>query len=226
MIDKPSGAYYSDGLNAERLRRCYEIAPPRVQRYFRAEIDFVLRRIRPANQVLELGCGYGRAIEPLIGVADRVVGIDTSVDSLILGAETIDQCCLAAMDAGELGFSDGSFDVVFCIQNGISAFGIDRSLLIDEAIRVTRTGGTVLFSSYSHRFWPERLEWFRIQAAHGLLGEIDEDATGDGVIVCKDGFRAETVGSGHFESLAASTGFPFEIVEIDESSVFCVMTRA
>jgi 2-polyprenyl-6-hydroxyphenyl methylase/3-demethylubiquinone-9 3-methyltransferase len=226
MIDKPSGAYYSDGLNAERLRRCYEIAPPRVQRYLRAEIDFVLACIRPADQVLELGCGYGRAIEHMIGVADRVVGIDTSVDSLIMGAETIECRGLAAMDAGNLGFVDGSFDVVFCIQNGISAFGIDRSLVIDEAIRVTRPGGTVLFSSYSNRFWPERMKWFRIQAAHGLLGDIDEDATGDGVIVCKDGFRAETVGSGQFERLAASTRYPFEVVEVDESSLFCVITRA
>jgi 2-polyprenyl-6-hydroxyphenyl methylase/3-demethylubiquinone-9 3-methyltransferase len=226
MIDKPSGAYYSDGLNAERLRRCYEVAPPRVQRYLSAEIDFVLRRIRPADRVLELGCGYGRALEPLIGVADRVFGIDTSVDSLVMGAETINRCSLAAMDAGDLGFVDSSFDIVFCIQNGISAFGIDRLRLIDEAIRVTKPGGSVAFSSYSHRFWPERLEWFRIQAAHGLLGEIDEDATGDGVIVCKDGFRAETVGFGQFERLAASTGFPFEIVEVDESSVFCVITPA
>ena len=40
MSDKPSGAYYSDRLNAERLRRCYEVAPPRVQRYLEAEIGF------------------------------------------------------------------------------------------------------------------------------------------------------------------------------------------
>ncbi len=52
--------YYSTHLAAERLRRCYEIAPTRVRRYLRAEIDFVLSRSGPAADVLELGCGYGR----------------------------------------------------------------------------------------------------------------------------------------------------------------------
>jgi 2-polyprenyl-6-hydroxyphenyl methylase/3-demethylubiquinone-9 3-methyltransferase len=226
MSDKPSGAYYSDRLNAERLRRCYEVVPPRVRQYLDAEIDFLLQHVGPAHRVLELGCGYGRALEPLIGRADRVVGIDASGHSVELGAATFGECHFAVMDAGDLGFVDQAFDVVFCIQNGISAFGVDRPRLIGEAVRVAARGGKVLFSSYSDRFWPERLEWFRIQAAHRLLGEIDEDATGDGVIVCKDGFRAETVGSDQFERLAGLTGSPFEIVEVDRSSLFCVISPA
>ena len=112
MTDKPSGAYYSEGLSAEKLRRCYEIAPPRVQRYLEAEIEFVRRRIRPGDRVLELGCGYGRALEPLIGVADRVFGIDTSVDSVVMCAGTFGDCSLAVMDAGDLGFVDRAFDIV------------------------------------------------------------------------------------------------------------------
>ena len=52
------------------------------------------------------------------------------------------------MDAAALGFRDRVFDVVVCIQNGISAFKVDRRALIAEAIRVTRPGGSVLFSSY------------------------------------------------------------------------------
>jgi len=38
-------SYYSDHLSAERLRRCYEIAPLRVQQYFEAEIQHVLARV-------------------------------------------------------------------------------------------------------------------------------------------------------------------------------------
>jgi len=226
MSDKPSGAYYSDRLNAERLRRCYEVAPPRVQRYLEAEIGFILHHVGLAHRVLELGCGYGRALEPLTGRAGRVVGIDASVRSVELGAAAFGECHFAAMDAGDLGFVDQAFDVVFCIQNGLSAFGIDRPRLIGEAMRVAARGGKVLFSSYSDRFWPQRLEWFRIQAAHRLLGEIDEDATGDGVIVCKDGFRAETIGPDQFERLAGASGCPFEIVEVDGSSLFCVISPA
>jgi len=86
---------------------------------------------------------------------------------------------------------------------------------------VTRSAGVVLFSSYSDRFWEERLKWFEIQAEHGLIGEIDYRATSNGVIVCNDGFRATTADAGCFRSLAAVLGFVPNIIEVDGSSLFC-----
>jgi len=111
--------------------------------------------------------------------------------------------------------------LTICIQNGISAFDEEQKKLFVEAVRVTRSGGTVLFSSYAERFWAERLRWFEIQAEHRLIGDIDYGLTGDGVIVCKDGFRATTVDSQGFMSLAAGLGLVPNIIEIDGSSLFC-----
>jgi 2-polyprenyl-6-hydroxyphenyl methylase/3-demethylubiquinone-9 3-methyltransferase len=65
------------------------------------------------------------------------------------------------------------------------------------------------------------LAWFQLQSAQGLLGEIDWAATGAGVIVCKDGFRASTVGPDEFRALAAGLGRRVEVEEVDGSSVFC-----
>ena len=223
---KLSGDYYSEHLSSERLRKCYEIAPPRVKQYLQAEVDFVLRYVEPDDRVLELGCGYGRAIATVAGRTKVTVGIDTSLNSLEMAATIISGCHYVVADAGRLALSGDSFDVVFCIQNGISAFGIDRSRLIDEAVRVTKPGGRVLFSSYSEGFWEDRFEWFRLQASHGLLGEIDESTTGDGVIVCGDGFRAETVARDEFVRLAAHAGVDAEIIEVDGSALFCVARKA
>jgi ubiquinone/menaquinone biosynthesis C-methylase UbiE len=220
--------YYSEKLSAERLRRVYDIAPPRVKQYLQAEIDFVLNHIRPGDRVLELGCGYGRVLEPLAHKAALTAGIDTSHQSLVMArnlTKPIAECCqLAEMDASRLGFRDNIFDVVVCIQNGISAFKVDQRQLIAEAVRVTRPGGKALFSSYSDKFWEHRLEWFELQAQHGLLGEIDYSATGDGVIVCKDGFRATTFKADEFARLAQIVDARCLIVEVDESSLFCVLT--
>jgi 2-polyprenyl-6-hydroxyphenyl methylase/3-demethylubiquinone-9 3-methyltransferase len=216
--------YYAQKLSAERLRVCYEIAPPRVKRYLEAEIDFVLTRIKPSDRVLELGCGYGRVLQKLAGKAKAVVGIDTSHASLQLALETVcrdPSCYLFDMNAAELGFLDRKFDVVICIQNGISAFRVEQRNLIEEAMRVTRSGGRALFSSYSERFWEDRLEWFRIQSDRGLIGEIDEDATGKGVIVCKDGFRASTVSPDDFIALTSDLDIAPKITEVDGSSIFC-----
>ena len=217
-------SYYSERLSAGRLRRCYEIAPPRVGRHLDAEIEHLAKLIRRSDTVLELGCGYGRVMEKLAGAAGMLLGIDTSWSSLQLGREFLSRfpnCRLLQMDAAALAFRDRMFDVVACIQNGISAFEVDQRALVAESIRVARPGGRVLFSSYSERFWKDRLEWFRLQSEHGLLGEIDPEATGDGVIVCKDGFKATTIGPDEFFSLTSGFDVHRRIEEVDESSIFC-----
>lgn len=114
--------YYTKELSGERLKLCYEIAPPRVKQYLEAEIEFVLGKIKLSDLVLELGCGYGRVIKKLVAKAETIVGIDTSQVSLRLAQATLGvtpSCHFFAMDAVELGFSDRQFDVVICIQNGI-----------------------------------------------------------------------------------------------------------
>lgn len=216
--------YYSEKLAAERLRRCYELAPEPVQRYLSAELDFIRQKAQPTFSLLELGCGYGRALKSLATSTASVVGIDTSLESLHLARwflKALPNCHLLAMSAVEMGFRAGQFDLVCCIQNGISAFHVDKRCLVEAAIEVTKPGGRVLFSSYSERFWEPRLEWFRIQAAHGLIGPIDEDATGDGVIACKDGFKAETVSRRDFACLTEGLGKRVAFTEVAESSLFC-----
>jgi len=216
--------YYSEKLSADRLRRCYEIAPPKVRRYLRAEIDHALTKIRPGATVLELGCGYGRILAGLAGRAWRIIGIDTSRASLAAGRENLvsfSNYALIQADAIRLPFPDRSFGVVVCLQNGISAFHVDPERLIEESVRVTKPGGTVLFSSYSNRFWSHRLAWFELQATEGLVGEIDYEKTGAGRIVCKDGFTAVTVGPAEFRRLTASLPAETAIYEIDDSSIFC-----
>ena len=216
--------YYSGRLSAERLRRCYEIAPPRIRQYLEAEINHVLQKIRPGDIVLELGCGYGRVMRLLCRKAGSVIGIDTSFSSLLLANQmlrNLPNTLLVQMDAVSLSFCDRTFDLVVCIQNGISAFHVDQEELIREAVRVIRKGGLILFSSYSGSFWRSRLEWFQLQSEAGLLGEIDYEQTGDGIIVCKDGFTASTVETDQFLSLTSGVNADTKIVEVDGSSLFC-----
>jgi SAM-dependent methyltransferase len=219
--------YYGEKLSAGRLERVYAIAPPRVRRYLEAEIDHVLAFVRPGDAVLELGCGYGRVLEPLARKAGIAFGIDTSFESLSLGNAApgrAGNCAFAQMDAVRLGFPDGSFDRVVCIQNGISAFHADTRALVRESVRVTRPGGLALFSSYSEAFWEHRLEWFVLQAEAGLVGPIDRERTRDGTIVCADGFTATTVSGRQFAAIAEELDLSARVVEIDSSSVFCEIT--
>ena len=157
--------YYSEKLAGIRLQKCYDIAPPRVKQYLEAEIQYVLSITNTGDCVLELGCGYGRVTYEIAGIARRVVGIDTAAESLELArslAGKNTQCEFLEMDATDIRFGDGEFDVVVCVQNGICAFGVDPLILVKEAVRVARPGGCVLFSSYSSKFWSHRLRWFEL----------------------------------------------------------------
>lgn len=215
--------YYAANLSGERLRRCYEIAPPRVKRYLRSEIEYVRGRLGPGDRVLELGCGYGRVALELARAAGSVVGIDTSRESLLMAgrlAQHEARCAFVEMDATDLRFDDREFDFVVCVQNGICAFGVDPVRLVTEALRVTRAGGSALFSTYSERFWAERLRWFEAQAAAGLLGAIDYQQTGGGTIVCVDGFRAGALTPDDLLDLGHTIGIEPRITEVDASSVF------
>ena len=216
--------YYSESLSAERLELCYRLAPPRVTQYLSAEVHHLVSLIPKGAAVLELGCGYGRVLERIAEVSSLACGIDISLDSLRLARIRLGSTAnvvIAESDASNPAFGAASFDVICCIQNGISAFHCDQRALMNTAVTLAKPNGKVLFSSYADEFWEQRLEWFRIQSTHGLVGQIDESATRDGTIVCRDGFTATTVTAQQFSELANGLGENVSVKVVDGSSVFC-----
>ena len=220
--------YYKDKLSALRLKKCYDIAPPRIQKYLKAEIDHVLQKITSKEVVLELGCGYGRLLSQIATKSTIVIGIDNVYSNLILAKKILKHspnCLLLTMDAINLAFRSCMFDLVICIQNGISAFHVDKLKLLSESIRVTKEDGYVIFSSYSEKFWDDRLKWFQLQSKYGLIGEIDYKRTYNGTIICKDGFTATTITPEEFLPLTSNFHIDTTIVEIDNSSIFYEIKR-
>jgi len=220
--------YYQKNLNASKLQKCYEVAPPRIQQLLTAEIDFILSKISTDDIVLDLGCGYGRVAIELAKHAKKIIGIDISQENIELATnlhQQIDNLEFYKMNAVALNFPADMFDVTICIQNGISAFKEDPYLLLAEAFRVTKKGGILLFSTYSDKIWQDRLDWFQIQADEKLLAAIDYEQTKDGIIVCKDGFKAITNTGNDFLKLAAAFHVDANIYEVDNSTVFCEMKK-
>lgn len=219
--------YYARGLNAERLEEVYRTGFPRVRAYLRAEIDFVLKNIQDFESVLEVGAGYGRIMRELAPHAATVTGVDISEANVAYGREYLHgcfNCALLAMDAHELAF-DVEFDVALCLQNGLSAIKGNPRNLAGRCLAAVKPGGMVLFSTYSPRFWDHRLAWFREQAAKGLVGELDEAATGNGCIVCRDGFVGTTFSEEELAEVGRFSGCRFAIKEVDGASLFLILEK-
>ncbi|MEA5135771.1 MAG: class I SAM-dependent methyltransferase [Candidatus Fimivivens sp.] len=218
--------YYAEKLNSQKLFQVYETQIPRVKQYLQAEIDFVKENLSSTQSVLELGAGYGRIVKQLAPYCGSIVGIDISEESVELGREYLRDCpnaSMVVMDVRRMNFSK-PFDVVLCLQNGLSAMRAD-STVINKILEVLAPGATAYFSSYSSNFWDFRVKWFEEQASKGLLGELDYDKTQNGVIICKDGFKALTHSPEEFQKIGEDSGYPFKVKEVDGSSLFLIIHK-
>lgn len=219
--------YYAQSLNAMKLLQVYQTKYPRIKRYFDEEINFVRQNLYGNEKVLEIGAGYGRIIKELAPFAASFMGIDISKASVELGRDYIKECpnCnIRVMDVYKLEF-DEEFDVVLCLQNGLSAIKGQPINLIKQCMKVLTSGGKAYFSTYSAKFWNHRLAWFHEQADKGLIGEIDLEKTNDGIIMCKDGFTAITFSEDELKKLGEESGFHYRIEEVDESSLFLILEK-
>lgn len=218
--------YYADKLNSQSLFQVYETAIPNVRQYLDSEIDFVKKRLHKTDCVLELAAGYGRIVKLLAPCCDTIVGMDISKESVELGKEYLQAYAnadMVVMDMHQISF-DKPFDVVLCLQNGLSAMQVTPKE-IEKILDIVAPGGTAYFSTYSANFWDWRIKWFEEQAKKGLLGEIDYDRTKDGVIVCKDGFRATTQTEEDYRKIGEYCGYPYLIQEVDGSSLFLMIQK-
>lgn len=220
------GNYYADKLNAQSLFRVYDTAIPRVRRYLDAEIDFVRHRLSGTERVLEVAAGYGRIVRELAPYCAQITGIDISEENIALSREYLRNRAntrMLVMDLHNLRFSE-TFDVILCLQNTLSATRASMDD-ISALFSMLSPGGMAYFSTYSERFWEWRVKWFEEQAAKGCLGELDHEQTKDGVIVCKDGFRATTQTERDFRAIGERSGLPYELAEVDGSSLFLIVRR-
>jgi len=219
--------YYSEKLNSQKLVKVYDTMIPRVKQYLDAEISFVRSQLNGNEKVLELGAGYGRIIKELAGYCSSIIGIDISDDNVSFGKEYLKDTPNAEIitaDTHSLALEE-KFDTLLCLQNGLSAMKITSPELIEKLLGMVASGGKAYFSTYSANFWEYRLMWFEEQVEKGLLGELDPDKTKDGIITCKDGFKATTHTPEALDAIGRMSGYRHEILEIDSSSVFLIIHK-
>ena len=110
------------------------------------------RYIPIGSDVLDLGVGAGRTVEPLRARARRYVGVDYAPNMIESCLTRFPDVEFHMGDAADLSrFDDGSFDAVVFSFNGIDCLYPDEARLrcLDECRRVLRPGGTFVLSVHN-----------------------------------------------------------------------------
>ena len=125
------------------------------------------------RSLLDLGTGTGRMLELFGPQVERGLGLDLSLDMLLLARDRLERaglrrCSVRQGDIYDLPLADNSFDAVIIHQ--VLHFLDDGARAVHEAARVLRPGGSLLIVDFA----PHELEFLREQHAHRRLGFAPE----------------------------------------------------
>jgi ubiquinone/menaquinone biosynthesis C-methylase UbiE len=124
---------------------------------------------RQFRSLLDLGTGTGRMLEMFGSGIERGLGIDLSLDMLLIARDRLERaglrhCSVRQGDIYDLPLGDDTFDAVILHQ--VLHFLDDGARAVAEAARVLRPGGSLLVVDFA----PHEQEFLREQYAHRRLG--------------------------------------------------------
>jgi SAM-dependent methyltransferase len=129
--------------------------------------------------VLDLGCGTGENVVPLLERCARVTGIDISPDLIAIAQKRMRNADLEAFltvgDACNTLLPDESFDIIFCMA---LIHHLKIELARDEMWRILRKGGVIILSE-PIRFSTSYARVRRLLPAREDISEYEHPLTRD-----------------------------------------------
>lgn len=104
-----------------------------------------------AQALLDLGCGQGRFLRPLMKTPLTVVGVDVSFEMLDECKRLDPASCVVLGDAVQLPFADRRFDAILIVSVLQLLSDSDLILCMREVVRVLRRGGLVLYGATKYQ---------------------------------------------------------------------------
>jgi ubiquinone/menaquinone biosynthesis C-methylase UbiE/Fe2+ or Zn2+ uptake regulation protein len=195
LIERLNSADQTIARDRQRLSSVREARAAAAQAYFRAHaaewdrirklhvadeaVEEAIRAAladKPFRSLLDLGTGTGRMLEMFGPMIERGLGLDLSLDMLLLARDRLERaglrnCSVRQGDIYDLPLANDSFDVVILHQ--VLHFLDDGARAIREAARVLRPGGRLLVVDFA----PHEQEFLREQFAHRRLGFAPDTVT-------------------------------------------------
>ncbi len=121
---------------------------PELKDSFVRELELLKDSSDKDDIVLDVGCGAGRPADLFSAFVRKIICIDNDKNMLDLARQrckNIDNIEIREGDALHMDFADDQFDLVYATYNLIGSLPkSDRQQLVDEMVRVARTGARII----------------------------------------------------------------------------------
>jgi len=176
-----------------------QISPAQIQRYlappcttpFTMEYAFHLLGDVHGKTVLDLGCGTGSNLIPLINRGARTIGIDISPDLIRLAQKRLDdaqlQSELRVGSAYETNLANESVDVIYCMS---LIHHLEIARVRDEMRRVLVPGGRVILKE-PIRFSPAYNRLRSLLPAPDEISDYEHPLTKEELAIMTEPFQVE-----------------------------------
>lgn len=109
---------------------------------------FVRKAVPPSvGRVIDIGCAFGWDLAELSGHANELVGVDVNETSIKQARATYPDIQFLQASATDLPFESNIFDVAILSEVIEHVGEANKQDVIDEAFRVLRPGGTLIFTA-------------------------------------------------------------------------------
>ena len=129
--------YIFDFNDSNYYETCFEQV--KTSYAFNLEMELLLKMLQPeaGSSLLDIGCGTGRSLEPLLNLGLNLTGVDPSPYMLDIARDRLgDKADLHRAFAEELPFDDNSFNYAFFMTS--LEFTQMPAKAIEEACRVAK----------------------------------------------------------------------------------------
>lgn len=143
--------------------RVLEAPTKAYQELFEVERDYLVEKISPNSQVLDVGCGEGRNIKNILAKTKNVFGVDNdqvAVKDAAKNFENIPTVKVIQAEASKLPFKNDFFDAVTFLMI-LPNLANEKQSALAEAVRVLKPNGILILSTFAETAFNERMKIYK-----------------------------------------------------------------